>query len=147
MVKHESSATEKPMASTVWFTDSLMNSAEAVGNLAMRRANSTVQSDNSSSLKTLLTMPRAYASSAPSESPVSRSSLALRGPNSHGWPKTSTPHMPSRVPTTSANTVSSPATIRSQHHASIRPADRTIPWTSAMVILRRFRHRLVLAKK
>ena len=37
--------------------------------------------------------------------------------------------MPSRVPTTSANTVSCAATMRSQHHASIRPADRTVPCT------------------
>ena len=39
------------------------------------------------------------------ESPVSSNSLALRGPNSHGWARYSTPGMPSRVATISANVV------------------------------------------
>ena len=44
------------------------------------------------------------------------SSLVLRGPNSQGWAKYSTPHMPRRVPTTSAKVTSSAATMRSQAH-------------------------------
>ncbi|AUS51042.1 Uncharacterised protein [Mycobacterium tuberculosis] len=134
------------MASTVWFTDSLISSAAIVGTFAIRRANSIVLVASSSAGNTLLTIPSAWASSAPMQSPVSSSSLVLRGPNSHGCPKYSTPHMPSRVPTTSANTVSSLATIRSQHQASINPADSTAPCTWAMVILRRLRHRLVFSK-
>ena len=55
--------------------------------------------------------------------------------------------MPSRVPTTSANSVSSAATIRSQAHISMRPAENTVPCTWAIVILRRFRHRRVFSKK
>ena len=81
------------------------------------------------------------------ESPVSSSSLALRGPNSHGWAKYSIPHMPSRVPTTSAKVVPSAATMRSHAHISISPAEKTWPWTAATVILRRLRHRRVLSKK
>jgi hypothetical protein len=42
---------------------------------------------SSSAGKTLLTMPMAWASSTLSESPVSSSSLARRGPNSQGWAK------------------------------------------------------------
>lgn len=84
MEKQASSAADKPIASTDWFTDSLMNSAVTVGNLAIRRAKSIVQSDNSSLGKTLLTIPMACALWASSESPVSKSSFALRGPNSHG---------------------------------------------------------------
>ena len=75
------------------------------------------------------------------------SSLVLRVPNSHGWAKYSTPHMPRRVPTTSANSVSSAATIRSHAHMSMSPAAYTVPCTWAMVILRRFRHRRVFWKK
>ena len=78
---------------------------------------------------------------------MSSSSLALRGPNSHGWAKYSTPHMPSLVPTTSAKLASSAATIRSQAHISIRPAANTVPCTWAMVILRRLRQRRVFSKK
>jgi hypothetical protein len=74
------------------------------------------------------------------------SSLVLRGPNSHGWAKYSIPHMPSRVPTTSAKVTSSEAVIRSQAHISISPADNTLPLTCAIVILRRSRHRRVLVK-
>ena len=55
-------------------------------------------------------------------SPVSMSSLVRRGPNSHGWPKYSTPHIPRRVPTTSAKYTLSAATIRSQAHMSMSPA-------------------------
>ena len=117
-----------------------------VGSSAMRRANSSVLSASSSAGNTFDTMPRAWASSTLNESPVSMSSLVLRGPNSHGWAKYSTPHMPSRVPTTSANVTSSAATIRSQAHISIRPAANTVPCTCATVILRRFRHRRVLLK-
>ena len=71
----------------------------------------------------------------------------MRGPNSHGCAKYSTPHMPSRVPTTSANVTSSAATIRSQAHISMSPAAYTAPWTEAMVILRRLRQRRVFSKK
>jgi hypothetical protein len=74
------------------------------------------------------------------------SSLVLRGPNSHGWAKYSTPHMPRRVPTTSANSASS-AHDQVTAHISMRPAAYTVPCTWAMVILRRFRHRRVLEKK
>src|SRR5919198_624271 len=86
------------MLSWVWFTDSLMSSAAIVGILAIRRANSSVRSPSSSAGKILLTIPSRYASSASIESPVSISSLVLRGPNSHGWAKYSTPHIPRRVP-------------------------------------------------
>ena len=75
------------------------------------------------------------------------SSFVLRGPNSHGWAKYSTPHMPRRVPTTSANAASSAATMRSQAHMSISPAANTVPCTWAIVILRRFRQRSVFSKK
>ena len=85
----------------------------------MRWANSTVRSASSSAGKILLTMPSAWASSASMASPVSSSSLALRGPNSHGWAKYSTPHMPRREPTTSAKRVSSAHTMRSHAHSSI----------------------------
>ena len=90
--------------------------------MAIRSANSSVRSSRSSAGKILLTMPSPCASSASMESPVSRSSLALRGPNSHGWAKYSVPHMPSRVPTTSAKRVPSAQTMRSQAHRSISPA-------------------------
>ncbi len=93
-----------------------------VGSLAMRRANSMVRSGSSSLGNTLLTMPSAWASWMSIESPVSMSSLVLRGPNSHGWAKYSTPHMPRRVPTTSAKRTSSAPTIRSHAHMSMRPA-------------------------
>ncbi len=73
--------------------------------------------------KILLTIPSRWASSTDSESPVSSSSLAFRGPNSQGWAKYSTPHMPSRVPTTSAKTAVSSATMRSQAHISMSPAE------------------------
>ena len=92
-------------------------------------------------------MPIACASSAVIESPVSSSSFAFLGPNSQGCPKYSTPHMPSRVPTTSANVVPSAATMRSQAHISISPAAKTGPCTWAIVILRRERQRLVFSKK
>ncbi len=75
------------------------------------------------------------------------SSLVRRGPNSHGCAKYSTPHIPSRVPTTSAKRVPSAATIRSHAHISISPAAYTFPWTCATVILRRLRQRLVFSKK
>ena len=112
----------------------------------MRRANSNVRSASWSVGKTFDTMPSAWASSTERESPVSMSSLVLRGPNSHGWAKYSTPHMPSRVPTTSANLVSSAATMRSQAHMSMSPAAYTSPCTWATVIFRRFRQRSVLWK-
>ena len=99
-----------------------MSSAVIVGSLAMRRANSSVFSGSSSRGNTFETMPRAWASWTSIESPVSMSSLVLRGPNSHGWAKYSMPHMPRRVPTTSAKRTSSAPTIRSQAHMSIRPA-------------------------
>ena len=70
----------------------------------MRRANSSVRSSSSSRGKTLDTMPSRCASSTSMLSPVSSSSFVLRAPNSHGWAKYSSPHMPRRVPTTSANT-------------------------------------------
>ncbi len=75
------------------------------------------------------------------------SSFVFRGPNSHGWAKYSTPHIPNRVPTTSANAASSAATIRSHAHMSMSPAANTVPWTCAIVILRRFRQRSVFWKK
>ena len=78
---------------------------------------------------------------------MSMSSFVLRGPNSHGCAKYSTPHMPRRVPTTSAKIVPSAATMRSHAHISIRPAAYTPPCTWATVILRRFRHRSVFWKK
>ena len=110
------------MQSTLWFTDSLMSSAVIVGSAAIRRANSSVRSASSSVGKILLTMPSWCASSASMASPVSISSLVLRGPNSHGCAKYSTPHMPRRVPTTSEKRASSAATIRSHAHMSMRPA-------------------------
>ena len=79
-------------------------------------------------------------------SPVSISSLVLRAPNSQGWAKYSRPHIPRRVPTTSAKTASSAPTIRSQDHMSISPAANTVPWIWAIVILRRLRHRRVFSK-
>ena len=57
------------------------------------------------------------------ESPVNMSSLVLRAPNSQGWAKYSMPHMPSRVPTTSAKRTLSAPTIRSQAHSNMRPAE------------------------
>ena len=78
---------------------------------------------------------------------MSMSSLVLRAPNSHGCAKYSMPHMPRRVPTTSAKIVPSDATMRSHAHMSMRPAEYTEPCTWAMVILRRLRHRSVFWKK
>ena len=124
-----------------------MSKAVIVGRAAIRRANSTVRSASSSVGKILLTMPRAWASCTSRESPVSMSSLVLRGPNSQGWAKYSTPHIPSRVPTTSAKRTLSAATIRSHAHMSMRPAEKTSPWTWATVILRRLRQRRVFSKK
>ena len=131
------------MQSTDWFTDSLISSAVIVGSAAIRRANSSVRSASSSSANTLLTIPRRCASSASIASPVSMSSFVLRGPNSHGCAKYSRPHMPRRVPTTSAKRAFSAATIRSHAHMSMRPAAYTVPCTWAIVILRRSRQRLV----
>ena len=73
--------------------------------------------------------------------------VARRGPNSQGCPKYSTPHMPRRAPTTSANFASSAATMRSQAQTSMRPAAKVVPCTWAMVILRRLRQRRVFWKK
>ena len=89
-------------------------------------------------------MPSRWASSTSMASPVSMSSLVRRGPNSQGWAKYSTPHIPSRVPTTSAKYTLSAATMRSHAHMSMSPAAYTVPCTWAMVILRRLRHRRVL---
>ena len=137
----------KPIVSTVWLTASFTSSAVTVGRRAMRRASSSVSSASRSAGKILLTMPSWCASSAVIESPVSNSSFVFRGPNSHGWAKYSTPHMPRRVPTTSANVVPSAATIRSHAHISISPAAYTGPCTWATVILRRLRQRRVFSKK
>ena len=134
------------MLSTVWLTESLIRSAVIVGSVAILRANCSVRSARSPAGKIFDTMPSRCASSASMESPVSSSSFALRGPNSQGCPKYSTPHMPSLVPTTSAKTTLSAATIRSQAHISISPAAYTAPCTWATVILRRLRQRRVFSK-
>src|SRR3546814_19814304 len=109
------------MLSTVWLTDSLIIRAAIVGTWQIRSASSTVRSARSSSGKIFDTMPSWCASSTEIESPVSMSSLVLRGPNSHGCAQYYMQHMPRRVPTTHAEVVSPAATITLQAHNSLSP--------------------------
>ena len=96
----------KPMLSTVWLTDSLMSRLVSVGRAAIvgRTPTSCRPVRPSKDLAHHAELVGFFDSN---QSPVSMSSLVLRGPNSQGWAKYSTPHMPSRVPTTSANSTSS----------------------------------------
>ena len=106
----------------------------------MRAAMAIVNSCSSSFGTTWLTMPAALASSAVSQSLVNKSSLALRGPSSHGWAKYSTPFTP--MPTVgSTNCASSLAMMMSATHSSMSPPAIVLPWAAAMSGFGRFRQR------
>ncbi len=88
------SAFHWPWASSASLTLSLAIRRAKDGFVAIRRAMAIVYSCSSSRGTMWFTIPAALASSAVSQSLVNSSSLALRGPSSHGWAKYSTPFTP-----------------------------------------------------
>src|SRR5581483_11566455 len=84
-------ASRLPMASWVWFSVSLTDWAVIGGTKATLSAISLAAAASSERGTTLLTRPKRHASGASIVSPVSRNSLALRMPSSHGSTNNSTP--------------------------------------------------------
>ncbi len=130
------SASRLPMRLAVSLMVSLTVWAVTGGTRATRSASSRVLASRSARGTTRLTRPSRHASWASMTSPVHRNSLALRIPSSQGSTRSSTA-APVILRTGFWNRASSAATMRSHMAASISPAATQLPWTAAIVGLRK----------
>src|SRR5262245_426355 len=127
------SASDRLVASPI-VSMRLVSWSASGGPAASRRAQSSTKASSSPSGTTRFTMPMRSASFASSMSPSSASSFALWSPTSRGSSQEPPRSMASpRLTKISEKRALSPATIRSQPSARLRPAPTATPFTFAMV--------------